>query len=113
MSFDYCIGENIVQMGVAQLASSLPLLLAGRLLSGLILTQQVSLVAIQVPQHVLVGEPDTGLLVICAWFGGMDPLIVIGFLCCFLAVQNSSIGDLVTDSLTHSVRVLLLLTYKE
>jgi len=35
----------------------------------------------------------------------------------FLAVQNSSIGDLVTHSLTHSVsqslRVLLLLWYKE
>ena len=28
----------------------------------------------------------------------------------FLAVQNSSIGDLVTDSLTDSLRVLLLLT---
>ena len=87
MSFDDCNGENIVQMGVAQLASSLPLLLAGRLLSGLILTQQVSLVPIQVPQHVLVGEPDTGLLVICAWLRGMDPLIVIGFLCCFLVLR--------------------------
>ena len=31
----------------------------------------------------------------------------------FLAVQNSSIGDLVTHSLTESLRVLLLLTYKE
>ena len=31
----------------------------------------------------------------------------------FLAVQNSSIGDLVTHSLTDSLRVLLLLTYKE
>ena len=28
----------------------------------------------------------------------------------FLAVQNSSIGDLVTNSLTQSLRVLLLLT---
>ena len=32
---------------------------------------------------------------------------------CFLAVQNSSLGDLVTRSLTESLRVLLLLTYKE
>ena len=31
----------------------------------------------------------------------------------FLADQNNSIGDLVTDSLTHWLRVLLLLTYKE
>ena len=32
----------------------------------------------------------------------------------FLAVQNSSIGDLVTDSLTHSLtQSLLLLPYKE
>ena len=31
----------------------------------------------------------------------------------FLAVQNSSIGDLVTHSLTDSLTVLLLLTYKE
>ena len=31
----------------------------------------------------------------------------------FLAVQNSSLGDLVTHSVTHSLRVLLLLTYKE
>ena len=30
--------------------------------------------------------------------------------CVFLAVQNSSIGDLVTNSLTDSLRVLLLLT---
>ena len=30
----------------------------------------------------------------------------------FLAVQNSSIGDLVTDSVSHSVTVLLLLTLK-
>ena len=30
-----------------------------------------------------------------------------------LAVQNSSIGDLVTHSLTHSLTVLLLLTYSE
>ena len=28
----------------------------------------------------------------------------------FLAVQNSSIGDLVTDSLTHSLRTLLNVT---
>ena len=32
---------------------------------------------------------------------------------CFLAVQNSSIGNQVTLSLTHWLRVLLLLTYKE
>ena len=31
----------------------------------------------------------------------------------FLAVQNSSIGDLVTHSLTESLTVLLLLRYKE
>ena len=31
----------------------------------------------------------------------------------FLAVQNSSIGDLVTQSVSHSLTVLLLLTYKE
>ena len=31
----------------------------------------------------------------------------------FLAVQNSSLGDLVTDSLTHSLTRLLLLRYKE
>ena len=31
----------------------------------------------------------------------------------FLAVQNSSIGDLVTHSLTVRLTVLLLLTYKE
>ena len=39
-------------------------------------------------------------------------LIIDGVL--FLAVQNSSIGDLVTDSLTHWLsHSLLLLTYKE
>ena len=31
----------------------------------------------------------------------------------FLAVQNSSLGDLVTHSLTHSLTVLLLLRHKE
>ena len=47
-----------------------------------------------------------------------------GYHCCFyiasvyitpklLAVLNSSIGDLVADWLTHSLRVVLLLTYKE
>ena len=44
----------------------------------------------------------------------MSTIIII--ICTFLAVQNSSIGDLVTHSLTHSLtdslRVLLLLTSK-
>ena len=36
--------------------------------------------------------------------------VFLQYLLLFLAVQNSSIGDLVTHSLTHSVRVILLLT---
>ena len=42
----------------------------------------------------------------CARFGYAPTLAL------FLAVQNSSIGDLVTHSLTQSVTVLLLLTHK-
>ena len=38
-------------------------------------------------------HPDPGLLLICAWLGRMEPLILRGSACCFLVPSRSSEGQ--------------------
>ena len=64
------------------------------------------------------GESDENIDLVDYGETGYSGASVLNFLAryngeWFLAVKNSSMGDLVTDLVSHSLRVLLLLTYKE